>query len=122
MFRVNRTSDFISRRCKTPLNLQNTVCARSFRVQFAGNDPQVTDSLQKMKPNRTDSQLSLFNFPLEKILNADHPLVILSSKIDWSQFDDLVAPCYSEEGRPGCTTRLMIGQLEKTQTLPRRLG
>lgn len=64
-----------------------------------------------MKPNRTDSQLSLFNCPLEKILNPDHPLVILSSKIDWSQFDDLVAPCYSEEGRPGCTTRLMIGLL-----------
>ncbi len=64
-----------------------------------------------MKPQNTDSQRSLFNFPLEKILDPDHPLVILSSKIDWSQFDDLVDQCYSEEGRPGCTTRLMIGLL-----------
>jgi IS5 family transposase len=64
-----------------------------------------------MKPNRTDSQRSLFSFPLEKILDPDHPLVILSSKIDWSQFDDLVDECYTEEGRPGCSTRLMIGLL-----------
>lgn len=64
-----------------------------------------------MKPQRTDSQRSLFSFPLEKILDPDHPLVILSSKIDWSQFDDLAAECYSDEGRPGCTTRLMIGLL-----------
>ncbi len=64
-----------------------------------------------MKPNRTDSQRSLFSFALEKILDPDHPLVILAARIDWSQFDDLVDECYSEEGRPGCTTRLMIGLL-----------
>lgn len=64
-----------------------------------------------MKPKSTDSQRSLFSFPLEKILDPDHPLVILSAKIDWSQFDDLIDECYSEEGRPGCTTRLMIGLL-----------
>ena len=64
-----------------------------------------------MKPNRTDSQWSLFSFPLEKILAPDHPLVILAAGIDWSEFDDLVDECYSEDGRPGCTTRLMIGLL-----------
>ena len=48
---------------------------------------------------------------MEKILNPDHPLVILAAEIDWSQFDDLVDQCYAEEGRPGCTTRLMIGLL-----------
>ena len=64
-----------------------------------------------MKPNRTDSQRSLFSFPLEKILDPDHPLVVLAGRIDWSQFEDLVAECYSVEGRPGCTTRLMIGLL-----------
>ena len=64
-----------------------------------------------MKPKSRDSQRSLFSFPLEKILDPDHPLVILSSKFDGSQFDDLVDECYSEEGRPGCTTRLMIGLL-----------
>jgi IS5 family transposase len=64
-----------------------------------------------MKPNRTDSQFSLFTFSLEKILKPDHPLVIFAAQIDWCQFDDLVDACYSEEGRPGCTTRLMIGLL-----------
>lgn len=64
-----------------------------------------------MKPKSRDSQRSLFSFPLEKILDPDHPLVILSSQFDGSQFDDLVDECYSEEGRPGCTTRLMIGLL-----------
>jgi IS5 family transposase len=74
-------------------------------------DTQVTESLQKMKPKSLDSQRTLFTFPLEKILDPDHPLVKLASKIDWSEFDDLVVECYSEEGRPGCTTRLMIGLL-----------
>ena len=69
------------------------------------------ESLQNMKPKSTDSQRSLFSFALEKILDPDHPLVILASRIDWSQFDDLVSECYSDEGRPGCTTRLMIGLL-----------
>ncbi len=64
-----------------------------------------------MKPNRTDPQRTLFNYPLEKILDLDHALVILAARIDWSEFDDLVNECYSEEGRPGCTTRLMIGLL-----------
>lgn len=83
----------------------------SWRYNLQATDTQVTESLQKMKPNRTDSQLDLFSFPLEKILNPDHPLVILAGQIDWSQFDDLVDACYSEDGRPGCTTRLMIGLL-----------
>jgi IS5 family transposase len=69
------------------------------------------ESLQKMTPKRTDSQRSLFSFPLEKILDPDHPLVVLAERMDWSQFDDLVSECYSKEGRPGCTTRLMIGLL-----------
>ena len=37
--------------------------------------------------------------------------MILAGRIDGSQFEDLVAECYSEEGQPGCTTRLMIGLL-----------
>ena len=64
-----------------------------------------------MKPNRTDSQRDLFSFPLEQILNPDHPLVILAAQIEWSQFEDVVDSCYAEEGRPGCTTRLVIGLL-----------
>ena len=40
-----------------------------------------------MKPNRMDSQRSLFRLPLERILDPDHPLVILAARIDGSQFD-----------------------------------
>ena len=65
------------------------------RYNLQAIDPQFTESLQKMKPHRTDSQYSLFNLALEKILNPDHPLVILSAHIDWFQFDDLVDQCYS---------------------------
>ena len=64
-----------------------------------------------MKPTRMDSQPSLFSYPLEKILAPEHPLLLLAKAIDWSQFDDLADECYSEEGRPGCNTPLMIGLL-----------
>lgn len=64
-----------------------------------------------MKPTRTDSQPSVFSYPLEKILAPEHPLLLLAKAIDWSQFDDLADECYSEEGRPGCNTPLMIGLL-----------
>ena len=64
-----------------------------------------------MKPTRTDSQPSLFSYPLEKMLAPEHPLLLLAKAIDWSQFDDLADECYSEEGRPGCNTPLMIGLL-----------
>ena len=37
--------------------------------------------------------------------------MLLAKAIDWSQFDDLADECYSEEGRPGCNTPLMIGLL-----------
>ena len=63
------------------------------------------ESLQKMTPKRTDSQRSLFSFPLEKILDPDHPLVVLAERMDWLPFDDLVSECYS------CCTpeRLFVG-------------
>ena len=64
-----------------------------------------------MKPKRTDSQRSLFSYPLEKILDPQHSLLRLAETIDWSEFDDLADECYSEEGWPGCNTRLMIGLL-----------
>ena len=56
----------------------------------------------------------MFTYPLEKILDPGHSLVILSERIDWAEFDDLVDECYWEKGRPGCATRLMIGSLYLT--------
>lgn len=64
-----------------------------------------------MKPKQRDSQTNLFSVPLERILDPEHPLVVLCEKIHWEQFDDLASEAYSDKGRPGCNTRLMIGLL-----------
>lgn len=65
-----------------------------------------------MRPQRTPSQLELFQAALENILNLDHPLAKLAEQIPWAQFDETIDPCYAENvGRPGCDTRLMIGLL-----------
>ena len=65
-----------------------------------------------MRPSRTDSQLELFQAALQQILNPRHPLVQLAQQILWSEFDEVIERCYTENvGRPGCDTRLMIGLL-----------
>jgi len=65
-----------------------------------------------MRPQRTPSQLDLFQAALENIINLDHALVKLGEQIPWEQFDETIDPCYAENvGRPGCDTRLMIGLL-----------
>ena len=47
---------------------------------------------------------------LEEI-NPKHPLVILSKKIPWEEFDKLFATKYSNYGRTSKSTRLMVGLL-----------
>jgi transposase, IS5 family len=67
-----------------------------------------------MKPRaRTDAhQLDLFQAQFDQILNPDHPLVVLSNKIDWGRFDVSLEPCFSENvGAPALPTRLMVGLL-----------
>jgi transposase, IS5 family len=65
-----------------------------------------------MKPKNTHSHRELFGGELAEILNHKHPLYILASKIDWSQFEKEINPCYaSDVGRPGVNTRLMVGLL-----------
>ena len=93
---------------KHNLILKTRIFVRHFfgRYNLQLTDPQVTASSQNMKLHRPDSQRSLCCFPLEKILDPNDPLVILASRID-----DLVNACYSDEVRPDCTTRLMIGLL-----------
>ena len=64
-----------------------------------------------MKPSRkppsgTDD---LFRSRLENIIDMGHQLVRLGEAIDWAFFDDAYDAFYSEEGRPGIPTRMMVG-------------
>jgi|LakMenEpi03Aug12_release.lakeMendotaPanAssembly.Ray.scaffolds.fasta_scaffold313583_1 IS5 family transposase len=53
-----------------------------------------------------------FFFYLEDTLNKNHPLFILSNRIDWQLFDDAFAPLYcADNGRPAKPIRLMVGLL-----------
>lgn len=52
----------------------------------------------------------LFQSQLSSILDPDHPLIRLGNAIDWPQIDEAVASLYdSKTGRPGCSSRLMVG-------------
>lgn len=53
-----------------------------------------------------------FFFYLEDTLNKNHPLFILSNRIDWQLFEDAFAPLYcTNNGRPAKPIRLMVGLL-----------
>ena len=53
-----------------------------------------------------------FFFYLEDTLNKNHPLFILSNRIDWQLFEDAFAPLYcTTNGRPAKPIRLMVGLL-----------
>jgi hypothetical protein len=69
---------------------------------------------QIMKPKNTPSQRELFGGELAEILNHKHPLVILASKIDWSQFEKEIDPCYAENvGRPGLSYNQILCSIKK---------
>jgi IS5 family transposase len=46
---------------------------------------------------------------LESLVDATHPLVKLTQRIDWEQFVQQFGKLYSEEGRPGVPIRVMVG-------------
>ncbi len=63
-----------------------------------------------MKPKDTQNdQTDLFRARLDQILNRDHPLFVLADQIDWAVFDKEFGSLYSEMGRPGKPTRLLVG-------------
>jgi IS5 family transposase len=64
-----------------------------------------------MKPNKTGSksEADLFRSRLDQMINMRHELVRLAGLIDWTFFDQRFEPLYSETGRPGIPTRLMVG-------------
>ena len=51
----------------------------------------------------------LFRARLDQIINMKHELVVLADRIDWNWIDGELAPCFSDQGRPGEPVRLMIG-------------
>ena len=56
-------------------------------------------------------QLSIFDTPLERFINLDHELCILSNKINWDSIEEDFSIYYSEIGRPSVPIRRMIGLL-----------
>lgn len=56
-------------------------------------------------------QLSIFDTPLERFINLNHELCILSTKIDWDSIEEDFSIYYSEIGRPSVPIRRMIGLL-----------
>jgi IS5 family transposase len=62
----------------------------------------------KIKP---ESQLNFFKVELKGLVSLDHPLIILSHKIDWKSIDKEFEQYYSKEGRPSVPTRTMSGLL-----------
>lgn len=64
----------------------------------------------KPAPRPKSSQLDLFNARFEQLLNHEHPLFILASKIDWWRFEPAFEECYSPDmGAPAKAIRLMVG-------------
>jgi len=67
-----------------------------------------------MKPRLRpeSSPLSLFQSHFDQLLNPDHPLVVLSNKIDWNRFQVALQDCYSPDmGAPAKSVRLIVGLL-----------
>ena len=64
--------------------------------------------MKPKKPKKHDHE-DLFRSRLDPILNRKHPLFVLANQIDWSVFDNTFGRLYSEKGRPGKSTRLLVG-------------
>ncbi|MFI5091571.1 MAG: IS5 family transposase [Terriglobales bacterium] len=66
-----------------------------------------------MRPGKQEwtGAQDLFRARLDQIINMQQDLVKLAGTIDWAWIDQELAACFSEEGRPGLTTRFMVGLL-----------
>ena len=56
-------------------------------------------------------QLSIFDTALERFINLEHELCVLSKKIDWNSIEKDFSVYYSKIGRPSVPIRRMIGLL-----------
>ena len=57
------------------------------------------------------NQKDLFRPLLKEFINLQHPLALLSEKMDWKQLENEFAPLYSDTGTPAMPIRLMSGLL-----------
>lgn len=66
-----------------------------------------------MRPRAPNRELTddLFRARLDQIINMRHELVRLGERIDWAWLDAEIAPCFAREGRPGVSSRYMLGLL-----------
>lgn len=64
-----------------------------------------------MRPpkHQSNNQQELFRQRLDSIINMKHELVLLAYGIDWERLDTHFGQFFSENGRPGIPSRMMIG-------------
>lgn len=68
-------------------------------------------TLQIMIGKSPIKQGDLFRPMLENFIDKGQELVLLSTKIDWSYFENEFAPLYSKTGQPAMPIRFMVGCL-----------
>jgi IS5 family transposase len=56
-------------------------------------------------------QISIFDTPLERFINLEHELCVLSQQIDWEELESNFSVYYSHIGRPSVPIRKMVGLL-----------
>ncbi|HET6520601.1 MAG TPA: IS5 family transposase [Geminicoccaceae bacterium] len=61
------------------------------------------------KPPAAEPQDDLFRARLQSLVDPRHALVRLAGLIAWEQFETAFGPLYTDGGRPGLPTRLMVG-------------
>ena len=62
--------------------------------------------MKPKRPERENPQGELFKRELTKLIDMDHPMVLLAQLVEWQEFDDKFEPLFCENnGRPGLPTR-----------------
>lgn len=64
--------------------------------------------MKPKKPSKEDPKRSLFRSELVQIIDLAHPLVKLAEVVEWDRLDELFGETFSEAGRPGISTRMMV--------------
>ena len=60
-------------------------------------------------PSPAQGETDMFRNQLDNMIDMRHELVRLAGLIDWRRFDEAFGTLYAEKGRPGLSTRLMVG-------------
>lgn len=76
---------------------------------FSKLEENLAITMKGKLPNQ--DQRNLFRPVLKEIINPRHELVILSSRINWQDFEENFSPLYSHTGQPAIPIRTMVGLL-----------